>query len=757
MPRAISSMIPINQGPRRFRICVSVPSRFQSPYLISQAGFVACHQFVALERQDLLRIAAPGATVLLNVPYSADEIWAKLSRPVQQTFIDKKLRLFVIDASAVAREVGLGSRTNTILQTCFFAISGVLPREKAVGYIKDAIHKTYDRKGQSVIDKNFAAVDGTLARLSEAKIPAAVTSRIELPALVPADAPNFVRTVTARIFAGLGDQIPVSAIPADGTFPSGTAAFEKRNVSETIPVWREDLCVQCGQCSFVCPHSVIRAKYYHEDRLSGAPAAFKSAPVNARGYPETRFSLQFYVEDCTGCGLCVEACPETSMREADVKAINMADKLPLLAAERDNIAFFETLPVNDRARVDFADVRGVQFLEPLFEFSGACGGCGETPYLKLLSQLFGDRAQIANATGCSSIYGGNLPVTPWTKDAEGRGPAWSNSLFEDNAEFGLGFRLAADKHLELALTLMAALADKIGPDLAAAIASAPQIKESDIRAQRIRVAQLKTKLLGIEEPQALDLLSVVDHLVRRSIWIVGGDGWAYDIGYGGLDHVLATGRDVNVLVLDTEVYSNTGGQASKATPLGAVAKFAASGKRTARKDLALQAIAYGNVYVAQVAMGANPQHTLQAFREAEAYAGPSLILAYSHCIAHGIDMRFGMKQQDLAAASGYWPLFRFNPMMRTVGENPFILDSPRPRIPLKSYAYNELRYSSLAHSRPEEAETLLAMAQAAVTEKYRQYEDLARRDGGRFHPDARPANVRPATPAQVGLRRPGTT
>jgi pyruvate-ferredoxin/flavodoxin oxidoreductase len=712
------------------------PEPIQAPYLIAQAGFVACHQFVALQRQDLLRVAAPGATVLLNAPYSAAEIWDRLPRPVQQTFVDKKLRLFVIDASAVAHEVGLGSRTNTILQTCFFAISGVLPREKAIGYIKEAIRKTYARKGQSVIDKNFAAVDGTLARLSEAPVPANVTSRIVMPALAPANAPDFVRTVTARIFAGLGDEIPVSAIPVDGTFPSGTAAFEKRNLSDTVPVWREDLCVQCGQCSFVCPHSVIRAKYYHEDRLVGAPDGFKSAPVNARGYPEARFTLQFYVEDCTGCGLCVEACPETSPREADVKAINMADKAPLLTAERDAIAFFETLPVNDRARVDFADVRGVQFLQPLFEFPGACGGCGETPYLKLLSQLFGDRAQIANATGCSSIYGGNLPVTPWTKDGEGRGPAWSNSLFEDNAEFGLGFRLAADKHLALALSLLAELADKVGQDLAEAIAKAPQVKESDIRAQRIRVAQLKARLLAINEPHALDLLSVVDHLVRRSIWIVGGDGWAYDIGYGGLDHVLATARDVNVLVLDTEVYSNTGGQASKATPLGAVAKFAASGKRTARKDLALQAIAYGNVYVAQVAMGANPQQTLQAFREAEAYAGPSLILAYSHCIAHGIDMRHGMQQQNLAAASGYWPLFRFNPVMRTVGENPFILDSPRPRIPLKAYAYNELRYSSLARTRPEEADALLVIAQAAVTEKYREYEELARRDGSRFHPDA---------------------
>jgi pyruvate-ferredoxin/flavodoxin oxidoreductase len=712
------------------------PAPIEAPYLISQAGFVACHQFDVLMRQDLLKVAAPGATFLLNAPYPKDAVWDRLPASVQRTIIDKKLRFFVIDASAVAREARLGGRTNTVLQTCFFAISGVLPHDKAIGYIKAAIRKSYDRKGQMVIDNNFAAVDASLAKLFEIAVPAAVSSKVEMPPLVPAGASDFIRSFTARIFAGEGDQIPVSLVPADGTFPSGTSALEKRNVSEIVPIWREDLCIQCGQCSFVCPHSVIRARYYHEDKLVGAPDGFKSAVVTSRGYPEARFTLQFYIEDCTGCGLCVEACPATSPREADIKAINMADKLPILAAERESIKFFETLPVNDRASVNASDVQGVQFLEPLFEFSGACAGCGETPYLKLLSQLFGDRLQIANATGCSSIYGGNLPVTPWTKNEEGRGPAWSNSLFEDNAEFGLGFRLAADKHLSLALSLLSALAPKVGVELASAIADARQITESEIRAQRIRVAQLKTRLLGLDDPQARDLLSVVDHLVRRSIWLAGGDGWAYDIGFGGLDHVLATGRDVNVLVLDTEVYSNTGGQASKATPLGAVAKFAAGGKRTARKDLALQAIAYGNVYVAQVAMGANPQHTLQAFREAEAYPGPSLILAYSQCIAHGIDMRLGMKQQDLATASGYWPLFRFNPMMRTVGETPFILDSARPRIPLKAYAYNELRYSSLAGSHPAEAESLLALAQSAVTEKYRQYEELARRDGSRFQTDA---------------------
>ena len=516
-------------------------------------------------------------------------------------------------------------------------------------------------------------------------------------------------------------------MPVDGTFPSGTAVWEKRNIADEVPVWRADLCVQCGQCSFVCPHSVIRAKYYDESRLETAPHTFKSAPINARGYPDVRFTLQFYIEDCTGCGLCVESCPEHSAVDPGIKAINLGTKLPLVETERSNIAFFESLPVNDRAHIDFAEVRGVQFLEPLFEFSGACAGCGETPYLKLLSQLFGDRMMVANATGCSSIYGANLPVTPWSKNHEGRGPAWSNSLFEDDAEFGLGFRLAADKHRDLATSLLKSLSSELGEDLITAILTAPQVKESEIRGQRIRVAELKIKLLKLADHNdiARDLLSVIDHLVRRSIWIVGGDGWAYDIGFGGLDHVLATGRNVNVLVLDTEVYSNTGGQASKATPLGAIAKFAAAGKRVARKDLALQAIAYGNVYVAQVAMGANPQQTLQAFREAEAYEGPSLILAYSHCIAHGFDLRYGMKQQDLAVASGYWPLFRYIPAMRKIGESPFRLDSPRPIIPLKDYAYNELRYYALAVTRPTEAAELLRQAQAGVEEKYRTYEEFA--------------------------------
>jgi len=712
------------------------PEPIKAPYLIEQAGFVACHQFAFLARQDVLALAAPGGVFLLNSPYGPDEVFDHLPLSVQRQIIDKKLRFYVIDASKVARDVGLGVRTNTVLQTCFFAISGVLPREAAIDHIKQSIKKTYGRKGEAVVRKNFAAVDGTLARLAEVKVPSSATARTDRPPVVPEAAPDFVKRVTAPMLTGHGDEIPVSLVPADGTFPSGTSAFEKRNVSDIVPVWREDLCIQCGQCSFVCPHSVIRSRYYHEDALAGAPETFKSAPVNARGYPEARFTLQFYVEDCTGCALCIEACPAVSPREPGVKAINLADKASLVKSERKNIAFFEKLPVNDRARVDFANVRGVQFLEPLFEFSGACAGCGETPYVKLLSQLFGDRAMVANATGCSSIYGGNLPVTPWAKDREGRGPAWSNSLFEDNAEFGLGFRLAADKHLDLARSLLEKLAPDVGVKLTDDILFAPQIQESEIRAQRERVALLKTKLLKLDSEDARDLLSVVDHLVRRSIWIVGGDGWAYDIGYGGLDHVLASGRDVNILVLDTEVYSNTGGQSSKATPLGAVAKFAASGKRVNRKDLALQAIAYGNVYVAQVAMGANPQQTLDAFREAEAYPGTSIILAYSHCIAHGIDMRFGMRQQDLAVASGYWPLLRYNPAMRAIGENPFRLDSPRPTIPLKSYAYNEIRYSSLAATRPEEAADLLAQAQRAVAAKYLQYEDLAALDGSHFRQDA---------------------
>ena len=706
----------------------------RAPYLIESANFIACHQPGFLERIDVLRLAAEGGTFLLNTPCGPDTVWDSLPRSVQRQILDRKLRFFVIDASKVARDAGLGGRINTVLQPCFFAIAGMLPRDQAIQRIKRSIEESYVAKGADVVRRNFAAVDQALTQLFEVTIPAKVTSTFDRPPIVPAQVPAFVQEVTAKLMLGLGDELRVGQLPDDGTFPSGTAAFEKRNVSDTVAIWKADLCVQCGQCGFACPHSVIRARYYDMERLDEAPSQFQSVPVNARGYPRVRFSLQVYVEDCTGCGICVEICPVHSPRDPGVKAINLGSKAPILAQERTNIAFFEALPVNDRARVDFANVRGVQFLQPLFEFSGACGGCGETPYLKLLSQLFGDRLQVANATGCSSIYGGNLPVTPWTRDVDGRGPAWANSLFEDNAEFGLGFRLAADQHLELARTLLRRLARRVGEELARSILDAPQLRESELRAQRNRIDVLKRRLATLDDDTARDLSSVVDHLLRRSVWIVGGDGWAYDIGYGGLDQVLASGRDVNVLVLDTEVYSNTGGQASKATPLGAVAKFAAAGKRVARKDLALQAIAYGNVYVAQVAMGANPQHTLLAFREAEAWPGPALIIAYSHCIAHGFDLRYGMRQQDLATASGYWPLFRFNPAMRTLGERPFRLDSPRPTIPFKAYAYNELRYRALAHTDPEAAESLLAKAQQVVIEKYRQYEELASRGCECFHP-----------------------
>jgi pyruvate-ferredoxin/flavodoxin oxidoreductase len=555
--------------------------------------------------------------------------------------------------------------------------------------------------------------------------------------MVPAHAPEFVRTVTAEMMAGRGDALPVSALPVDGTYPSGTTAYEKRNISDLVAEWDSESCIQCGNCSFVCPHSVIRSRYYDQGALDGAPESFASARLDAVGLPDTQYTLQVYVEDCTGCGLCVEACPVVAPGDSGRRAINLAEREPLVAAERDNIAFFETLPENDRSRVDFGTVRGTQFLEPLFEFSGACAGCGETPYIKLLSQLFGDRLMVANATGCSSIYGGNLPTTPWTTNAAGRGPAWSNSLFEDNAEFGLGFRLAADGQAALARRRLVELRDDVGAELVDAILEAPQLRESELAAQRERVAELMRRLDGLDGPAVTDLRSVVDHLVRRSVWIVGGDGWAYDIGSGGLDHVLASGRNVNVLVLDTEVYSNTGGQMSKATPLGAVAKFAAAGKTVAKKDIALQAIAYGSVYVARVAMGSDPQQTLRAFREAEAYDGPSLVIAYSHCIAHGIEMRDGLDQQSRAVDSGYWPLIRYDPMARAAGGNPFLLDSPRPRIPLADYTDRELRYRTLTNTDPAEAERLHGLAEEAVAQRWEVYEDMATRGAHRFPADAR--------------------
>ncbi|HLK75045.1 MAG TPA: pyruvate:ferredoxin (flavodoxin) oxidoreductase, partial [Streptosporangiaceae bacterium] len=715
------------------------PRPIRAPYLVQQAGFVGCHHFGLLDRVDVLGLAAPGATLLLDCALPPAEVWDALPRPVQEKILAKRIVVHAIDAGQIARQAGLAGRTNTVLQTCFFAISGVLPRDEAIAKIKAAIAKTYGRRGAEVVARNHAAVDAALEGLHRIEVPGRVTSARELPAVVPAHAPEFVRTVTAAMMAGHGDDLPVSALPADGTYPSGTAAYEKRNISELVAQWDPDLCIQCGNCSFVCPHSVIRATYYDESLLKGAPPDFRSAPLDARGLPDTRFTLQVYVEDCTGCELCVQACPVSAPADPARKAINLAPREPLVAAERDNIAFFETLPVADRSRVDFGTVRGTQFLQPLFEFSGACAGCGETPYVKLLSQLFGDRLMVANATGCSSIYGGNLPTTPWTANADGRGPAWSNSLFEDNAEFGLGFRLAADRHAELARGRLTQLRGVVGAELADDILAAPQLRESELRAQHDRVAELKQRLDELDSPDSLavDLRSVVDHLLRRSVWIVGGDGWAYDIGSGGLDHVLASGRNVNVLVLDTEVYSNTGGQSSKATPLGAVAKFATAGKTMPKKDLALQAIAYGYIYVARVAMGADPQQTLRAFREAEAYDGPSLIIAYSHCIAHGIEMRDGLGQQYRAVASGYWPLVRYDPMLRTAGGNPFLLDSPRPRIALTDYTKRELRYRSLSNTDPAEAERLGALAQEAVDQRWDTYEEMAARGAHRFPADAR--------------------
>jgi pyruvate-ferredoxin/flavodoxin oxidoreductase len=715
------------------------PQPIRAPYLVEQASFVGCHHFGLLDRVDVLGRAAPGATLLLDCALPPDEVWAALPRPVQEKILAKHVIVYAINAAPIARDVGLAGRTNTILQTCFFAISGVLPRDEAITKIKTAIAKTYGRRGQEVVEKNQLAVDRALEGLHRIEVPGQVTSTRELPAMVPAGAPEFVRTVTAAMMAGRGDELPVSALPVDGTYPSGTAAYEKRNISELVADWDQDLCIQCGNCSFVCPHGVIRSTYYDESLLAGAPEHFQSAPLDARGLPDTRFTLQVYAEDCTGCELCVQACPVAAPDNPERKAINLAAREPLIAAARENVTFFETLPVADRSRVDFGTVRGTQFLKPLFEFSGACAGCGETPYVKLLSQLFGDRLMVANATGCSSIYGGNLPTTPWTTNAEGRGPAWSNSLFEDNAEFGLGFRLTADMHAELARSRLTQLRDVIGAELADDILAAPQLRESELGAQHDRITELKRRLdeLDHTDGPAADLRSVVDHLLRRSIWIVGGDGWAYDIGSGGLDHVLASGRDVNVLVLDTEVYSNTGGQSSKSTPLGAVAKFAAAGKAIPKKDIALQAIAYGYVYVARVAMGADPQQTLRAFREAEAYDGPSLVLAYSHCIAQGIEMRDGLSQQYRAVASGHWPLVRYDPMLRTADSNPFMLDSPRPRIELTDYTQRELRYRSLSRTDPAEAERLGALAQEAVDQRWATYEEMATRGAQRFPADAR--------------------
>lgn len=712
------------------------PKPIRAPYLITSANFIAAHQFNFTEKVEMLDFAKPGATFLLNSPYDKDEVWSKLPKHVQEQIIAKKLKFYIIDAATVARETGMSGRINTIMQTCFFALAGVLPKDEAIREIKKAIEKTYSRKGAAIVEKNFRAVDATLAMLFEVQVPVFSTSTMEMALHISTGAPAFVQDVTASMLLGKGDDLPVSKMPVDGTYPSGTTQWEKRNIADFVPVWDPATCIQCGNCAYVCPHSVIRAKFYHDSHLEKAPGGFKSAPINSRGFPETQYSLQVYLEDCTGCGLCVEVCPAHNALDRSLKAINMGEKEPILEQEKNNIRFFEDITWNDRSRIDFSTVHGAQFLEPLFEFSGACAGCGETPYLKLLSQLFGDRLLIANATGCSSIYGGNLPTTPWATNKEGKGPAWSNSLFEDNAEFGLGMRVTADKHAEIARQLLQELSDEVGSELASAILNASQVLESGIIDQRNRVAQLKEKLAIIGSSKAAHLISLADQLVKRSVWLIGGDGWAYDIGYGGLDHALASGRNINIMVLDTEVYSNTGGQASKSTPTAATAKFAAAGKTVGKKDLAMQAISYGNVYVARIALGANAQQTLLAMREAEAYDGPSLILAYSPCIAHGYDLKDGLDQQLKAVRSGYWPLLRYNPVLRKKKLNPFVLDSPRPTMALRDYAYHELRYKVLTRSHPEQAEHLMKLSQELVNLRWKNYEQLATAEAGDFVPVA---------------------
>jgi pyruvate-ferredoxin/flavodoxin oxidoreductase len=712
----------------------------RSTYLIDQADFVACHQDQFLEQIDMLKIARPKATFLLNTLAPADEVWDTLPREVQQSIVDKQLKFYVIDAYRVARDANLGGRINTIMQTCFFAISGVLPPDEAIAKIKEAIQKTYGAKGEKIVQMNFAGVDAALANLHEVKVPGKVTSKTQRPPTVAPEAPDFVQNVVAPIMVGDGDAIPVSRMPVDGTFPTATACWEKRCIAIDIPEWDPQTCIQCNKCALVCPHAAIRAKVYEPSAANGAPATFKSTAARGKEFKGLQYTIQVAPEDCTGCGLCVEVCPAKNKSNVSRKAINMTALAPLRTPERENYAYFLDLPEFDRRELKIDSVKGSQFLLPLFEYSGACAGCGETPYVKLLSQLFGDRALIANATGCSSIYGGNLPTTPWARDRAGRGPAWCNSLFEDNAEFGMGFRLCLDKQLELARELVEKLAGKIGDDLARDLLTADQTNEAEIAAQRERVAKLKSVLEKEKDLDAVNLLSVADALVSRSVWIVGGDGWAYDIGFGGLDHVLASGRNVNVLVLDTEVYSNTGGQMSKATPMGAVAKFAAAGKPTGKKDLGLIAMSYGNVYVGSVAMGASDNHTVKTFVEAESYDGPSIILAYSHCIAHGINMTTGMKNQKAAVDCGHWPLYRFDPRRAEEGHNPLKLDSGPAKIPFADYANMENRYRMLIKSDPARAKVLMEQAQANIRSHQAHYQELAR--------EVADANA-PAQPAQA--------
>jgi pyruvate-ferredoxin/flavodoxin oxidoreductase len=708
------------------------PDAIRSAYLVEDgmANFVACHQTVFTERYDLLAHAAPGGVFLLNTPASPEAVWDSLPDTLRAGIADKHLKLWVIDAYRVAQEAGMGRRINTIMQTCFFAISGILPREEAIAAIKKAVDKTYGRKSKRLADLNYQAIDMTLANLHPVAIPAeagiqAQSSRIPAGAAVT-DIPAFVRDVTLPIYRGHGDRLPVSLMPVDGTFPVGTSQYEKRNIALEIPAWEADLCTQCGKCVFVCPHSAIRARAFPAERAAGAPPTFKHVPARSKDYPPgTHISYQVAPEDCTGCGDCAEACPIHDKSNVSRLAVNMAPIGPLRDQERDNYAFFLALPEFDRAAVKHGTIPGSALLDPLFEYSGACAGCGETPYIRLATQLFGDRMMIANATGCSSIYGGNLPTTPYTVNAEGKGPAWSNSLFEDNAEFGLGMRLAADQLMDYAKGLVKELAADIGGDLTEALVGADQREEAGLHEQRRRVAALLEKLTVSAHPRARELASVAEWLIRRSVWIVGGDGWAYDIGFGGLDHVLALPYDVNILVLDTEVYSNTGGQTSKATPIGAVAKFSAGGKATAKKDLARLASDYGHVYVATVAYGAKDTQTLRVFHEAESYAGPSLIVAYSPCIAHGYDMLYNQRQQDMAVKTGHWPLFRFDPRLADAGSHPFKLDSAAPSQPIKAFMESETRFAMLARSHPEAAERFLAEAQKEAERRFKAYQELA--------------------------------
>ena len=724
------------------------PKPIRSTYLITRASFVACHNFSFLEKMDVLEAAMPGAVFLLNSPYSAAEVWDKLPKTTQEEMLRKKIEFYVIDGYEVARKAGMGTRINTIMQTCFFAISGVLPRDEAIAQIKKAIYKTYGKRGEAVVQQNYAAVDHALAHLEKVKLPAAVSSKFDLIPPISPHAPKFVREVLGEIAGGHGDQLPVSAIPAGGTFPSATAQWEKRNIAQFIPVWDKELCIQCGKCVMVCPHAVIRAKVYSAELAEKAPATFQWAKPKWKGMENDHYTLQVAPEDCTGCAVCVEVCPVKNKSDASKKAINMASQPPLRETERANWEFFLSIPEIDRSKLSHGQVKDLQLLQPLFEFSGACAGCGETPYIKLLTQLFGDRLYIANATGCSSIYGGNLPTTPYASNAQGRGPAWSNSLFEDNAEFGFGMRIALDQQKEFAEMLVTRLAGTIGDELAKALLGAAQNTETEVNQQRERVKALKEKLAANNSSDARNLLAIADSLVRKSVWILGGDGWAFDIGFGGLDHVLGSGKKVNVLVLDTEVYSNTGGQASKATPRGAVAKFAASGKTTSRKDLAMEAVSYGSVYVAQVALGGNDSHVVKAFQEAEAHNGPSIIIAYSSCIAHGYDLVHGLEQQKLAVQSGYWPLMRYNPALRDEGKNPFQLDSKAPAIRLKDYAYREARYTMLARGNPELAAFLLKEAQDDVERQWRVYSARAAMPGRGETPDIVPAEKPEDKPEQ---------